>query len=95
MLPPLCHMSEVTVGYAADGYDPIIFFLRKGESDTGFLKLFVSTKYRDLEVIAQEPPFTTFSRGVKKRESRDANVWGSWISAITVTSSSVPGDSAK
>ena len=95
MSPPLRHMSNVTIGYA-DGYDPVIFFLHGGaQSDTGFLKLFVSTKYRNLEVIAQESPSATCSRGDKKRGSRDANVWGSWISAITVTSSSAAGDSAE
>jgi len=61
MAPPLRAQNEtspVTVGYGAGGGFPFAFTFHENEtSDSGFVKLFVSTTYVDLDWVTQLCPF--------------------------------------
>ncbi|KAK7461776.1 hypothetical protein VKT23_008208 [Stygiomarasmius scandens] len=97
MSPPLAGLrgknpSKVYVGYGAGGGDPIEFLLKEDEeSDTGFLKLFVSTTYADMEHITQPPVFDTLTsrKAMSKRE--EIEMWDSWVATITVNRTQVRG----
>jgi hypothetical protein len=92
MEPPLRHPEgsypeKVTVGYGAGGGDAFEFTLKPGEcSDTGFLKLFVSTNYADMDGIAQESPFGGYSKRGDKGKYQNSGIWGAWTAAVTVFS---------
>lgn len=78
----------VTVGYGAGGGDAIEFSLKPGErSDTGFLKLFVSTTSVDMECLEQMFPFDSVKRGGRRktRQPGDDSIWGAWVAAIRVS----------
>ncbi|KAJ6505593.1 hypothetical protein DFH09DRAFT_1101656 [Mycena vulgaris] len=72
-------------GYGAGGGYPIQFLLEEGKNrDTGFLKVFVSTKYVDMRYMeqgsaAEAPQKLT---GAKILET---SIWGAWLGAVTVT----------
>ncbi|KAJ7027242.1 caspase domain-containing protein [Mycena alexandri] len=77
--------ETVTVGYGAGGGYPIQFRLEEGKNrDTGFLKVFVSTKYVDMRHMEQEsageaPQRLTVVKGL------ETGIWGAWLGAVTVT----------
>ncbi|KAI0962768.1 hypothetical protein AcW1_000051 [Taiwanofungus camphoratus] len=86
MAPPLKRMQAVTVGYGAGGGDPIEFELNQhDESDTGFLKLFVSTFYVDMDHIAQPSVFEGLWTRKATRKAEEFSMCGSWVMTITVT----------
>jgi hypothetical protein len=97
MSPPLRGLrggepAKVTVGYGAGGGDSIEFTLSPGEvSDTGFLKLFVSTSYVDMDWISQGSPFDVFSRRRGQRKAQGGGVWDAWVAGVTVYTE-VPAD---
>ncbi|KAJ7138041.1 caspase domain-containing protein [Mycena epipterygia] len=73
--------TRITVGYGAGGGYPFRFTIPEGmTSHTGFLKLFVSTKYLDLKRIEQPKAV-----GGKNSHavSRDSEVWGALDVAVT------------
>jgi len=82
---------KLTVGYGAGGGDPFEFTLNPGEqSDTGFLKLFVSTKYVDMECITQKLDCITskmIPRKMQRKKVDLTRVWGAWVAAINVSAS--------
>jgi len=48
--------SLFAVGYGGFGTDPVEFYLPPGcQTDSGFLKVFLTTKYVDMTNIAQPP----------------------------------------
>lgn len=81
--------TRITVGYGAGGGYAFQFIIPAGvTSDTGFLKLFVSTKYLDLKRIEQ-PAAVDAGDGLD-RDSQvepfpvDAEIWGALDVAITI-----------
>ncbi|KAJ7138008.1 caspase domain-containing protein [Mycena epipterygia] len=84
MLPPLgvkCspEPTRITVGYGAGGGYPFRFTIPEGMTfHTGFLKLFVSTKYLDLKRIEQPK-----AGGGKNSHAMDNEVWGALDVAVT------------
>ncbi|KAJ7193788.1 caspase domain-containing protein [Mycena pura] len=78
--------TRVTIGYGAGGGYAFQFVLPEGAtSDTGFLKLFVSTKYLDLKAIEQPPAAEAGrGRGSEARVSVDAELWAAEDVAITM-----------
>lgn len=93
MAAPLQPGKLVTVGYGAGGGDPIDFYLPDdGVSDTGFLKLFVSPTYVDMEWMIQDEFFhTTSTRGTGSQGFENKG-WGAWIAAVTVTAPGQAGN---
>jgi hypothetical protein len=74
----------VAIGYGAGG-DPLVFTLNPGEvSDTGFLKLFVFSKYVEMSWLRQGAAFDAIERRKVRRVSTGAVVWDAWVSAVTV-----------
>ena len=63
-----------------------MFTLHPGEvSDTGFLKLFVFSKYVDMSWLSQGAAFDVMDRRTVTRVSPGAAViWDAWVSAVTV-----------
>lgn len=87
MAPPLLAQNEtgpITIGYGAGGGFPFRFSLPGDESsDTGFVKLFVSTVYIDLDWVAQPCPFQfADSRAVHREE---IPIFGSREAVITLS----------
>ena len=87
--------TYVTVGYGPGGFDPIEYSLPDGKtSNTGFLKVFVSTKWVDMGWMTRLHPFTDVldsfpvppgvvkSRG--RKEDQDVGVWDAYIAAVTI-----------
>jgi len=80
--------TKVTVGYGAGGGDPIEFVLNEGQqSDAGFLKLFVSTVYVDMDHVTQSSPFESPSRRKPLRKPEETSIWGSRFATVIVDSS--------
>ncbi|THH06053.1 hypothetical protein EW146_g9733, partial [Bondarzewia mesenterica] len=78
--------KEVTIGYGAGGGDPIEFYLSPGaQSDTGFLKLFVTTKWVNMDWISQGSPFDAFHKRRGNGEVQNSGIWGAWTAAITIS----------
>ncbi|KAJ7772893.1 caspase domain-containing protein [Mycena maculata] len=80
--------TRVTVGYGAGGGYAFQFVIPPGiTSDTGFLKVFLSTKYLDLKWIEQAPAVDAVVGG---RDSQvepfttDAEIWGALDVPITI-----------
>lgn len=94
MAPPLRAgkgLDPITIGYGAGGGFPIEFSLSKNEngellpSDTGFVKLFVSTVYLDLDWIRQSSPFEHAEAvGSRPAHRRMIPLVSSWTGVITV-----------
>jgi hypothetical protein len=74
------------VGYGEGGGDARKFILDPGlQSDTGFLKLFLSPHYVDLEDISRESIFVSSARLKGTRvKVEDLMFWGTQLAAITV-----------
>ncbi|KAF8188777.1 caspase domain-containing protein, partial [Mycena galopus ATCC 62051] len=93
MAAPLPRMSgdvptRLTIGYGANGGYAFQFIVPEGiTSDTGFLKLFVSTKYLDLRRIEQ-PAVVDAAVGVRSTKTErfaiDAEIWGALDVAVTI-----------
>ncbi|KAF8815985.1 hypothetical protein BYT27DRAFT_7209205 [Phlegmacium glaucopus] len=83
--------GKVTIGYGAGGGFPLELTLPPGRSsDTGFLKLFVSTTPVSLDWIAQDSLLDGVSkRHLVDREILDSACWDAWIATITVVGRSV------
>ncbi|KAJ6499183.1 hypothetical protein C8R45DRAFT_106796 [Mycena sanguinolenta] len=107
MAPPLIarptsstEPTRITVGYGASGGYAFQFVIPDGvTTDTGFLKLFVSTSYLDLTRIEQ-PAAVDFSHGEEKdidsesprRRLRlgDAEMWSALDVAVTMYTDDTP-----
>ncbi|KAJ7717713.1 hypothetical protein B0H16DRAFT_1475958 [Mycena metata] len=77
--------ETVTVGYGAGGAYPIQFRLEEGQNrDTGFLRVFVSTKYVDMRHMEQESAAETPQR-LTVVKVLETGIWGAWLGAVTVT----------
>ena len=85
--------GSVAVGYGSAGAEPFAFMLNEGEtSDTGFFKLFVSTKFVDMQWVAQpsavdEPPDDAAmkSHRVGRRVLlQHRELWDTWLLKVTV-----------
>ncbi|KAJ7753236.1 caspase domain-containing protein, partial [Mycena metata] len=77
--------ETVTVGYGAGGGYPIQFRLEEGKNrDTGFLKVFVSTKYVDMRHMEQESAGEAPQR-LTVVKVLETGIWGAWLGAVTVT----------
>lgn len=87
MAPPLRAQdgaNRITIGYGAGGGFPFTFSIPDNQTlDSGFLKLFVSTVYLDLEWIEQPSPFKC-SQPTRKLEQREFPVIGAWDAVVTV-----------
>ncbi|ETW80067.1 hypothetical protein HETIRDRAFT_477650 [Heterobasidion irregulare TC 32-1] len=93
MAAPLQPGQSVTVGYGAGGGDPIDFYLPDDAvSDTGFLKLFVSPTYVDMEWMIQDESFRTTSTRGTRSQGFENEGWGAWIAAVTVTAPGQAGN---
>ena len=77
--------TRITAGYGAGGGYAFEFVVPPGkQSDTGFLKLFVSTTYVDVQWMTQLSPIDSmFSRRSARREMF-GGIWDAWIAAVTV-----------
>jgi hypothetical protein len=62
-----------------------VFTLNPGEvSDTGFFKLFVFSKYVEMNWLRQGPAFGAVERRRVRLVSTGAVTWDAWVSAVTV-----------
>ncbi|KAJ7286518.1 caspase domain-containing protein [Mycena rebaudengoi] len=90
MLAPLpapngAEPTRVTVGYGAGGGYAFQFALPAGlRSDTGFLKLFVSTTYMDLTQIEQAGATEAAGTRRPRVEAVDAELWDAWDIPVTM-----------
>ncbi|KJA26999.1 hypothetical protein HYPSUDRAFT_35516 [Hypholoma sublateritium FD-334 SS-4] len=89
--PPLACNACMSLGYGANGGDPFSFCLDAGENaGTGFIKVFVSTKYVDMSSLAQLSPFGSSSQVPRDSMTLEAESsgktlkWASLIAKITV-----------
>ncbi|KAJ6566902.1 caspase domain-containing protein [Mycena capillaripes] len=83
---PIRPPSKLAIGYGR-GVPGFKFTIPPGRtSDTGFLKLIVSTKYIDLKWILQESPLGKIhpERIVVRREIRSENVWDTFNAVVEV-----------
>jgi hypothetical protein len=70
--------SELPVGYGSAGGEALEFFLADGvTSDVGFLRLFVSTTYVDMNSLEQ-PSFLCAERGSRRVERPPLDIWDAW-----------------
>jgi hypothetical protein len=57
--PSVKPKGELAIGFGASGSNPRTFFPPKGRNaDVSYLKIFLTTEYRDLSYIAQKSPLT-------------------------------------
>lgn len=90
MAAPLHHAdktgpTKLTIGYGAGGGDPFEFTLGPNQTtDTGFLKLFVSTKYVNMEWLSQSDPFDPSAKRSMKRKVQVTDCWDALFAAVTV-----------
>ncbi|KAJ7137943.1 caspase domain-containing protein [Mycena epipterygia] len=93
MEPPLKAKSgpeptRITVGYGAGGGYAFQFVIPEGvTSDTGFLKLFISTKYLDMSRVEQPVAADTVIGGRDSQAERlvmDAEIWGAADAVVTM-----------
>jgi len=77
---PLHVNRVVTIGYGAEGGDPIEF----QPNEVTFFKIFVTSKYVDLKGLVQTPPFSGGSARIPKRWSSaiSDDFWESWIYVV-------------
>ena len=62
-----------------------MFTLNPGEvSDTGFFKLFVFSKYVEMNWLRQGAAFGAIERRRVRLVSTGAVTWDAWVSAVTV-----------
>jgi hypothetical protein len=62
-----------------------MFTLKEDElSDTGFFKLFVFTKYVDMDWLVQDSAFEASDRRKARRVSTGVAIWDAWVAAVTV-----------
>jgi hypothetical protein len=62
-----------------------VFTLNKDElSDTGFFKLFVFSKYVDMDWLRQGSAFNAYDRRRVRRVSVGEGIWDTWVTAVTV-----------
>ncbi|KAF8594925.1 hypothetical protein BDV93DRAFT_576869 [Ceratobasidium sp. AG-I] len=66
--------SEMEIGYGADGWNPIVF-TGKLKTEVAIVRLFVSTKYLDLDSLEQESPFTKEHRYIESVKVELADAW--------------------
>jgi hypothetical protein len=84
-LPRGSNPTTVTVGFGADGGDPLVFKLNPGElSDTGFFKLFVFPRYVDMGWLRFPSAFQVLDRRGAMRRSDEIKIWGACIASVTV-----------
>ncbi|KAJ7706853.1 caspase domain-containing protein [Mycena rosella] len=81
--------TRITVGYGAGGGYAFQFVLPEGiVSDTGFLKVFYSTRYLDLKRIEQPAAVDALGVGrdsqAAERLAMDADIWGALDVAVTM-----------
>ncbi|KAJ7481035.1 caspase domain-containing protein [Mycena galericulata] len=80
--------TRITVGYGAGGGYAFQFIVPEGiTSDTGFLKLFVSKKYLDLNRIEQPAAVDARAGGRDSASERivlDAEIWGAVDVPVTI-----------
>ena len=90
MTAPLRHAdptgpTKLNIGYGAGGGDPFEFTLGPNKTtDTGFLKLFVSTKYVDMGWLCQKDPFDPLARRQMQRKIQATDCWDALFVAVTV-----------
>ncbi|KAJ7301266.1 caspase domain-containing protein [Mycena albidolilacea] len=93
MEPPLKAKSgpgptRITIGYGAGGGYAFQFVIPEGvTSDTGFLKLFVSTKYLDMSGVEQPAAADTVIRGRgshAERPAMAAEIWSAVDAVVTM-----------
>lgn len=53
-------------------------------SDTGFFKLFVFSKYVDMDWLAQGSAFNANYKRKCRRVSVGEGIWDAWLAAVTV-----------
>ncbi|KAI0946425.1 hypothetical protein AcW1_009891 [Taiwanofungus camphoratus] len=76
--------SKFPVGYGASGTDSILFSLPPGAtSDSGFLKVFVSTKYVSMDGIKQLSPINDPSRQAIPTVFPFDELWDAWVIVLT------------
>lgn len=82
--------TSIQIGYGGFGEYPFEFILPEGKkSDTGYLKLFLSTKYVALhDWVAQSSPFemevNNNDRTEQKTPRSETDVWDALVASITV-----------
>ncbi|KAF7366608.1 hypothetical protein MSAN_00918600 [Mycena sanguinolenta] len=81
--------TRITVGYGAGGGYAFQFVMPAGVTiDTGFLKLFVSTKFLDLRGIEQPAAAEALGAarlsGAQERVSVEADTWDALVAPITI-----------
>ena len=82
--------TSIRIGYGSIGECPFEFIVPEGkESDTGYLKLVLSTKYVDLhEWVAQPSPFkvedNVDNRSGQQMNRSEIDVWDALVASITV-----------
>lgn len=77
--------TRITVGYGAGGGDPLVLTVDAGEhSDTGFFKLFVFSKYVDMDWLKQESAFEMLHRRKVQQKPDVAEIWDAWVLPVTV-----------
>ncbi|KAJ7919727.1 hypothetical protein B0H13DRAFT_1605989, partial [Mycena leptocephala] len=82
---PVPASETVTIGYGAGGGYPIQFLLEDGKiRDTGFLKVFVSTKYVDTGYMEQASAAEAPQK-LKVAKILKTGIWGTWLGVVTVT----------
>ena len=77
----------MAIGYGRDCNSALEFSRTEGlETETGFLKIFVSNVYLDLSSIAQESPCLDANRGGARLVKVDLNVaeWSYEVYALTI-----------
>ncbi|KAJ7627861.1 caspase domain-containing protein [Mycena polygramma] len=85
------HATRLPIGYGSGGY-AFQFFPTKGKStETGFLKVFVSTEYLDMGWIEQKSPFKAelqpMGRPKGRRETPETGqLWDAFHAVVTMSS---------
>lgn len=99
LLAPLNGATRpMPIGYGYPGEHPFGFTVPEGKtSDTGYLKLFLSTTHVDLDWIEQPSPFKEQVNGHigaraagKLDASPIANIWDTLVASVTVVKEGHP-----
>jgi hypothetical protein len=77
--------GTLTLGYGSGGVAPQEFVLTPGQDlETGFLKIFISSKPVDLYNVSQLSPF--FLRGsMRSMNTELVDIWGSILIPVVLT----------
>jgi hypothetical protein len=95
MSPPLLRGKtkdepyKLSIGYGASGTDAIQFSLPPGARvDSGFLKVFVSTAWVNMEVLTQGSSLVTPMYHSRTTTLPLGDVWDAWTFVLTVIAQS-------